>query len=129
LVYYRTTRIEAPHPVALERPVGETREIPIQLPFGWWKVSEKTVDADERHGQTVSMNDEGFSVALDEPLPPQSQVKLRIQFCSDVHCFDDIYANVIQVDGEAPPFVHRLRITAMAQQDRELLDRWLKAAA
>lgn len=129
LVYYRITRIETPQPVALARPADETREIPIQLPFVWWKVDEKTVDANDRQGQTVSMSADDLRVALDEPLPLQAQVKLRIQFCSDVHCFDDIYANVVQVEGETPPFVHLLRITAMAQQDRELLDRWRRSAA
>jgi adenylate cyclase len=129
LVYYRTTRIETPRPVALAQTAGEAREIPIQLPFAWWKVREKTVDAQHRHGQTIGMNADDLSVVLDERMPPQSQVKLRIQFCSDVHCFDDIYANVVQVEGEAPHFVHRLRITAMGRQDRELLAQWLRSAA
>jgi class 3 adenylate cyclase len=129
LVYYRVTRIEKPRPVALEQPVANIREIPIQLPFVWWKVSHKTVDAQAGQGQTVSMNADDLSVALDERLPSQTQVKLQIQFCSDFHCFDDLYANVVRVEGERPPFVHRLRITAMARPDRELLQRWLRSAA
>lgn len=63
-----------------------------------------------------------------EALSPLTNVKLLFTFCQEAHCFSDIYAKVVDVDNTSQPPVYQLHVTYMDQEDRALLNRWIRAA-
>jgi hypothetical protein len=65
---------------------------------------------------------------MDKPLEPFTNIKLKLDFCRDAHCFEDIYAKVISTKEYLGQPAIQLRITSMEQKDREILEKWLEEA-
>jgi adenylate cyclase len=59
------------------------------------------------------------------PLEPMTDLKIQINFCTEAHCFEPIYAKVLNTQDQHPPNIYHLKITAMAQQDRAVIDQWV----
>ena len=59
-----------------------------------------------------------------------TDIKLIFDFCAEAHCFEDIYAKVMPVGEDGQKSVtHHLRITSMSQEDRAIVNRWIKEAS
>ena len=61
----------------------------------------------------------------EEPITPLTDVKLNFNFCTDAHCFDDIYAKVIDIHPEKESTISQFRITSMNQKDKKILSKWI----
>ena len=88
----------------------------------------KKVVAGPIAGETLKLNETTFVVNFTEALSPLTNVKLLFTFCQEAHCFSDIYAKVVDVDNTSKPPVYQLHVTYMDQEDRALLNRWIRNA-
>jgi hypothetical protein len=53
-----------------------------------------------------------------------TDLKLRFQFCREIHCFGDIYAKVIEIKAFENHQIVKLAITTMSPGDREVIRKW-----
>lgn len=126
LVYYPVVNIGAPYHITIQEPVEDQKGVKISLPFSCWKIEEKKIAEDPIFGETLQIGENFFYVMTEKPITPLTDVKLNFNFCTDAHCFDDIYAKVIDIDPEKENTVIRLRITSMNPEDKQILNKWIK---
>ena len=76
-------------------------------------------------GETIRINDHTIDARMSPLLEPFTDIKFKFDFCVDAHCFDDMYAKVLSIEtGQGQPF-NRLKITAIDQKDRDILNHWM----
>jgi adenylate cyclase len=127
LVCYPVTAIGSPYDIRFSpQPHGSLVEL--RLPFHLWHLDGKKVVAGPVTGETRELNASTFIVNTPKTLAPLTNVKLLFTFCQEAHCFSAIYAKVVGVEKDGHPPAYRLHVTYMDQQDRALLDRWIRAA-
>ncbi len=126
LVYYPVIRMGAPYDVAIQEPDTTHEGVKISLPFSCWKIADKKIDGEAISGETVQMGENFFYAVTEKPISHLTDVKLNFNFCADAHCFEDIYAKVIENEREAEGSVRLFRITSMAQEDKKILNRWIQ---
>ncbi|WP_372679183.1 adenylate/guanylate cyclase domain-containing protein [Desulfosarcina sp.] len=127
LVCYPVTAIGPPYDIRFNLKTPDPL-VEICLPLQLWRLDGKKVVAGPIAGETRKLNETTFVVNFTELLLPLTNVKLLFTFCQDAHCFSDIYAKVIDVDHASQPPAYRLQVTYMDQEDRALLNRWIRAA-
>ena len=127
LVFYSVNAIQYQknQQITLETIQEENTRMDIRIPFKYWKVDGKTVDLIPVMGETLSMDKAHVEVATSAPIPPLSDIKLLMDFCMDAHCFEEIYAKCISNSRENGHHKSLLRFTAMGDNDRKLLDKWM----
>lgn len=126
LVYFPVVNIGAPYHIALEAVAKDQKGVEISLPFSCWKIEEKKIAEDPIFGETLRIGENFFSAKTEKPIPPLTDIKLNFNFCTDAHCFDDIYAKVIDMGQEKENTIGRFRITSMSQEDKQILNKWIK---
>lgn len=129
LVIYPVTAIGPPYDVALTHQSGGRDGVEINLPFHFWKVDGKRIGSEAMEGETVMLRENIITVSVHSRLEPLTDIKLIFDFCMDAHCFDDIYAKVVSVDGKETNAKHQLRITSISPKDREMLKKWIAEAS
>jgi adenylate cyclase len=127
LVCYPVTAVGAPYDIRFNLKKPDPL-IEICLPLQLWRLEGKKVVAGPIAGETRKLNETTFVVNFEEALSPLTNVKLLFTFCQEAHCFSDIYAKVVNVDNASHPPVYQLHVTYMDQEDRALLNRWIRAA-
>jgi class 3 adenylate cyclase len=125
LVCFPVNAISAPYQVALSVPPDKFKDVEIQLPLNGWVVEGKKIQEDAIYGKTLKINENSWQVELESAVAPMSDLKIQISFCSEAHCFDPIYAKVLDNTDPLPPNVYDLKITAMAQVDRDMVNQWV----
>lgn len=130
LVCYPVTSVGAPYEIALPD-IDEHYESrqEIRLPFALWRLEGKKVASETISGETRYLGESSLEIDIPVRLDPLTDVKLQLVFCQDVHCFSDIYGKVLAVETQNGRLRHRLRITSMVQDDRELLRKWIADAS
>lgn len=128
LVCYPVTAIGSPFNVRLT-PKTHAPLVEIRIPFQLWCLDGKKVASDPIAGETRWLNATTLVAEMSQSLPPLTNVKLLFSFCQDAHCFSDVYAKVVQTDNEDRLALSRLHVTYMDHQDRDVLDRWMRAVA
>ncbi len=98
--------------------------VPLEMPVTAWLVEDKEVSARAIPGTSLALGKSLLAVRLKEELAPGDNLKLHIDLCAEAHCFGDIYAKVLEVEASPRGPVHRLRITAISAEDRQVLKRW-----
>ncbi len=129
LVCYSVMGIGAPFDIELHQQKRQEAPVEINLALTCWLVSGKKIVEPGMDGQTSCVTEEGLAITLQHPLPAQSDVKLQLNFCTEAHCFDAVYAKVVSIETQGRFTVHHLRITSIDPKDRELLMQWHNAAA
>jgi class 3 adenylate cyclase len=129
LVSYSVLQINAPYNLTIDDPNRPDDQTAIELPFRCWIVKEKVVTPEPIDGETISINENHITATLKEELPPLTDIKLQFDFCTDVHCFSDIYAKVTTVDKKPLGTIHVLRITYIDQNDRKILKGWTQSVS
>lgn len=125
LVHYPITAIGAPYNVQLNFRPDTEEGVEISLPFHCWKVEDKKISGESMSGETVVMNENLFTAAVNPSLEPMTNIKLIFDFCMDAHCFDDIYAKVVSLKEYKGQTVNHLKLTSINKKDRDILKKWL----
>jgi class 3 adenylate cyclase len=125
LVCFPVHAISHPYRVEKIRKEKQARQFEIQLPVTSWIVDGKEIKAPPFQGRTLNVDEDSWRVALDSTLQPMTDLKLQINFCTEAHCFEPIYAKVLSTADNHPVNIYDLKITAMAEQDREIIDQWV----
>ncbi len=129
LVIYSVTAMGAPYTLALYHRPEKGAGVPMQLAFRCWKIEDKKVAGMAMSGKTVRLHANTITASHLPPLEPLTDIKLAFDFCVEAHCFEDIYAKVIAVEGGAENSVVQLQITAIHPKDKSILERWIQEAA
>jgi len=124
LVFYPVRAVGPPYGLSLPLEERGGEEFRLDLPFDCWLVDGKKVVGRPCSGRTLSLSKRTIKARLETPFQPLSDLRLKLQFCVDAHCFEDIYAKVTGLEEGVGGPVHELTITSMAPEDRELLERW-----
>jgi len=130
LVFYLVTAIKTRGrnlslPVVMIRQTG----LGINLPFQCWVIRGKSIDPLPFSGETVSMDDHGMEVVMHRSVEPFTDVKIQFDFCLEAHCFEAIYAKCTEIQASGGKYRCRLRITAMEEKDRTIVQKWMAEAA
>jgi adenylate cyclase len=125
LVFYPVKAIGPPYDVVLFHSKEEKKGAEIQIPFHCWKVEDKKITGEQRQGVTVMLGEQLISASIDPSFEPMTDIKLAFEFCTEAHCFEEIYAKVLPPEDRQKKATHLLRITSIAPKDREVLKRWI----
>ncbi len=128
LVFYPVVSMGAPYNLELTpvEPAGtDTR---LNLPVNCWLLEDKRIVGEPCGGETLSFNRNTIEARLADHIKPLTDVMLRLSFCTEAHCFEDIYAKVTNVEQTPDGPIHELKITSMTEEDRNLLEKWRKEA-
>jgi len=129
LVFYPVTAIASPdYRRELIPPQKKPIRAPIKIPFTCHPIRDKKVSDIPISGETRSMDNKNIYGVTAIPLSPFTDVKLKLDFCIDAHCFDDIYAKTMDLQTDGENHQVRFSITAMEEKDKALLDRWMAQA-
>ena len=128
LVIYSISAIGGPYNVTLNTPLISAN-IKMNLAFHCWKISAKKIEDHAISGETVTLNDKMITAITDAPLESLTDIKLMFDFCTEAHCFSDIYAKVVAAEPYMNGTLNELRITSIDPQDREILSDWIDAAS
>jgi len=91
------------------------RLVVVELPVECWVIDGKVVRPDGQSGRVVRLGRREVHADLREPLPPLTNVKLRLRYPPPLdQPSEDIYAKVLASDATGPV---RLRLTALGASD------------
>ena len=124
LVCFPVKAITHPYQVNLLLAEKNGRPVEIRLPMTCWTMDGKKVIEPGVQGHTLFINGDEWTVTVAPPLAPLTDVKIQLDFCTEAHCFSPIYAKAVETCDPAHKPSCRLRITAIAQEDRDILDGW-----
>ncbi len=125
LVCFPVKAIHNPYRVALLERGMASQQTELNLPMTGWVVEGKTILEPSIQGETLHINDNKWHVAFESALEPMTDVKLQINFCTEAHCFEPIYGKILNHMATDVPNTYELKITAMTQEDRNLIDKWV----
>jgi len=128
LVYYSVTTVGAPYSVSLRVTDKNERGTEISLPFKYWVIEDEKISGQGMSGETQKINENTIMAVLEQPLPRLTNIKLIFDFCTDTHCFEEIYAKVTSVGGDDGVDVCRFTITSIHPEDRAALEKWTATA-
>ena len=129
LVSYPVTAIGAPYDVRFDPPTEIEKGVAMTLPFHCWVVVDKIVENEAMSGETLILDNNFITASVDDWLEPLTDIKLRFDFCTDAHCFEDIYAKVVSAEERETKHEYQLRITSINKEDRDILGKWIEEAS
>ncbi|MEE4265465.1 MAG: adenylate/guanylate cyclase domain-containing protein [Desulfobacteraceae bacterium] len=124
-VSYSVLRIDGPFKLSIDDHSRPDHHAVIELPFRCWIVKGKVVAPEPIEGETVSISENHITATVKEELPPLTDVKIQFNFCTEIHCFSDIYAKTTSIAKNPHGVIYRLRITYINQEDRKILADWI----
>ena len=126
LVYYPVTAVGGAYNVRLKESAANEKGFSIRLPFELWVIEDERVVDNSMSGETLIINDSDIVVRVERPLDRLTDVKLQFNFCTDAHCFDEIYAKVTATEKLKDEIVNRVAITSIDPKDRAVLQKWMQ---
>ncbi|MBW2611569.1 MAG: adenylate/guanylate cyclase domain-containing protein [Deltaproteobacteria bacterium] len=129
LVYYPVKAVNAPYHVKLRKTAVDEDSASINLPFHYWVIEDERVGDEGMSGKTLKINENTIEAVVDRPLRRRTDVKMKFDFCSEAHCFDEIYAKVKSTETSNGNAVSQFIITSINPKDRDILRRWVLAAS
>lgn len=126
IVFYPVSGINSKYIVSLQSPVAGNTSFPIKLAFLCWAIKEKKVEMLPKAGETIRINHNTIDAVISPLLEPFTDIKFKLDFCTDAHCFDDMYAKVLSVESDQNKKFNRLKITAMDEKDRHIINQWME---
>jgi len=129
LVSYPVTAMGAPYNVMFKPPTEIENGVAMTLPFHCWVVEDKIISEKAMPGETIVLDNYFITAMVDGSLQPLSDIKLRFDFCTDAHCFEDIYAKIVSTQKQKSNPIYQLRITGINKEDRDVLEKWIRDAS
>lgn len=103
-------------------------EVPVALPLRCWVIEGKAVRPDPLPGEAVRLGARRLTARLAAPLPPLTNLRLRLHFASLGQDSGDLYGKVLAVDGAAGSHDVRIGLTSVDAADQQILEALVKAA-
>jgi class 3 adenylate cyclase len=125
IVSYSVLRIKGPYDLSIADHNRPDQQTAIELPFRCWIVKDKVVAPKPIDGKTTAINKSHITAVLNEEIQPLTDIKIQFNFCTDIHCFSDIYAKTTEVTNSVHGAIHTMRITYINQEDRKILADWV----
>lgn len=124
LVCFPVRAINHPYQVALVEKAKQTQRVGIELAMTSWTIDGKEIKEPAFSGKTLHVDEDTWTVALDASIAPMTDLKIQLDFCTEAHCFGSIYAKVLKATDQHPANIYDLKITAMAEEDRNIIEQW-----
>jgi adenylate cyclase len=125
LVCFPVKAIRNPYQIAMIEMKVKKQEAEIHLPITGWVVDGKTIQEPSFQGKTLQIHELRWQVAFESPVDPMTDLKIQVNFCTEAHCFEPIYGKVLRPIEGALRNTYEMKITAMAEEDQELIDKWV----
>ena len=104
-------------------------DVPVALPLRCWVIEGKAVRPEVLSGEAVRLGARRLTARLGTPLPPLTNVRLRLHFPGLGQESGDLYGKVLAVDQAAGPVDVRIGLTSVDAADQQILEVLLKAGA
>jgi class 3 adenylate cyclase len=127
LICFPVKAIYSPYQVKLKTIEKKSRQIELQLAFTCWQLDGKKVMEPAMAGQTLAVAEDIWQVAVTPPLEPLTDIKVQLNFCAEAHCFEAIYAKVLETESRESDTINRLRITGIQPDDRKIISQWTES--
>lgn len=127
LVCFPVKAINHPYQVKLSAKTKTSGYVEIQLPITCWVIDGKKVKEPAIQGKTLNVDQDSWRVEMESVLEPLTDLKIMINFCTEAHCFEPVYAKVLNDRQPDMSNVYNVNITGMAHQDRHVIDKWVAA--
>ena len=125
LIFYSVTALGPPYNIILKNRLETKDGLKISLPFNCWQVEGKKVVGDSLRGETISMSEHQIIACIEPPFDPLTDIKIVFNFCTEAHCFSDIYLKVQSLDDQQGKPISQLRVTSIEEKDRKILKQWM----
>lgn len=125
LVCFPAIAINATYQVKLNVKTKNSGHVEIQLPITSWVIDGKKIKEPAIQGKTLNVELDSWKVELESAIAPMTDLKIMINFCTEAHCFEPIYAKVIKDQHHHRPNIYELSITSMVYEDRDVIDKWV----
>jgi class 3 adenylate cyclase len=126
LVCFPAIAINAPYQVKLKVKTKISEHVDIQLPITGWVIDGKKVKEPSIQGKTLNVQKDLWRVELESALDPMTDLKIMINFCTEVHCFEPVYAKVMKHQNHHMTNTFDLSITAMNHEDFDIIENWVE---
>ncbi|HLE42850.1 MAG TPA: adenylate/guanylate cyclase domain-containing protein, partial [Methylomirabilota bacterium] len=97
-------------------------DVPVALPLRCWVIEGKAVRPEVLSGEAVRLGARRLTARLGTPLPPLTNVRLRLHFPALGQDSGDLYGKVLAVDGTAGPVDVRIGLTSVDAADQQILE-------
>lgn len=109
-----------------EAALGPGRQVEVALPVTCWVLEGKIVGPTALGGVVLRLGDRQIDARLDAPLPPLTNVRLRLNYPGLGYDSDDIYGKVVAGDPGAGQPMTGIRLTSVDPADRKVIAMYLE---
>jgi hypothetical protein len=103
--------------------------MPVSLPLRCWVLEGKTVRGEAVPGEVIALGPRRLTARLTTPLPPLTNVRLRLRYPERQQDSADIYGKVLPGERAGAADALRVGLTWVEATDQRLLDALQAAAA
>ena len=125
LVCFPVKAIRGPYDISMMEQKAESQQVELHLPMTGWVVDGKAIREPGIQGHTLHVDDNQWQVEFESVLEPMTDLKIQVNFCTEAHCFEPIYGKILGRMDAALPNTYDLKITAITQEDREIIEKWV----
>ncbi|HEV8309401.1 MAG TPA: adenylate/guanylate cyclase domain-containing protein [Methylomirabilota bacterium] len=130
LLLYELRAIGGQYPRRLPEVTAEGgSDVPAALPLRCWVIEGKAVRPDPIAGEVTRLGRGRLEARLETPLPPLTNVRLRLRFPALAQDSGDLYGKVLAAEAPAGSGLVRIRITSVDTADQEILEGLVKAGS
>jgi len=125
LVCFPVNAIRNSYDIQIFKHETTSQQIELHLPMTGWVVDGKTILEPGLQGKTLHVDENQWKVEFESALEPMTDLKLQLNFCTEAHCFEPIYGKILSRMTAGMPFSYEMKITSMAQEDRDIINKWV----
>lgn len=129
VVLYALTGLRGRRALRLpDPPVDEHAGREVSLPLTCWVVEDKAVRASALSGTVVRLGRRQMVLRLGVPLPPLTNVRLRVRDLDLGQDSDDLYGKVVAEESGSGELRHVVRLTSVGAADQRAIDALIDGA-
>ncbi len=97
-------------------------QVDVSLPLRAWVIDGKVVSANSVSGVVLRLGTRQLDARMDEPLPPMTNIRLRLNYPGLGYDSGDLYAKALGDDERTGTRLTRIRLTSVDPVDQEILE-------
>jgi class 3 adenylate cyclase len=105
------------------------QQVEVSLPLQCWVIDGKVVSQTAIAGVVLRLGIRQFDVRLDTPLPPLTNVRMRLRYPVLDHDSGDLYGKVLAEEQHDGARVTHIRLTSVDAMDQKIIDGFLGVAS